>query len=67
MKNNDGCIVGFIWIASIAVSIGSGIAAWNMIEPKSFFGAIVFLGVWAILFKIIHAVVGGIVMLLFEK
>ena len=67
MENNDGCVMGFIWLASIVVSIGSGIAAWNMIEPESFFGAVVFIVVWGILFKIIYTVIAGIVMLIFEK
>ena len=67
MENNDGCVIGFIWIASIGVSVGSGIAAWNMIEPKSFFGAIVFIALWAILFKVIYSIIGGIVMLIFDR
>ena len=31
------------------MSIPAGIAAWNIVEPESFFGAIGFLIVWGIL------------------
>ncbi len=67
MENNAGAGIFIIWLFSIVISIVSGIAAWNWIDPKSFFGALVFILVWSILFKVIHVVISGIVMLLFEK
>lgn len=54
----NGCI---IWIVSLILSIASGIAAWNMIEPESFLGAVVFIVLWGILFKVITVIVTGIV------
>ena len=51
----------FAWIATIGISIGSGIMAWNWIEPESFWGAIGFLIVWGILSKIGHLIAMGLV------
>lgn len=61
MDNSDGCIVGIMWILTIGISIGSGIFAWNWIEPESFLGAIAFLIAWAALSKIGHIISMGIV------
>ena len=56
-----GCLMVFAWIATIGISIGSGIMAWNWIEPESFWGAIGFLIVWGILSKIGHLIAMGLV------
>jgi len=63
-NSNDGCLVIFLWIATIAISIGSGIMAWNWIEPESFWGAICFLILWGILSKVGHFLAMGLVALI---
>lgn len=62
-SSNDGCMVGLLWVATIAISIGSGILAWNWIEPESFGGAIIFLIVWGVMSKIGHFIGMGLVAL----
>jgi hypothetical protein len=37
---NSGALVMFMWIGTIALSIYSGVLAWDWVEPESFFGAI---------------------------
>ena len=63
-NSNDGCLFIFLWIATIAISIGSGIMAWNWIEPESFWGAIGFLILWGILSKVGHFLAVGLVALI---
>ena len=63
-NSNDGCLLIFLWIATIAISIGSGIMAWNWIEPESFWGAIGFLILWGILSKVGHFLAMGLVALI---
>ena len=65
-SDNGGALIGLMWLVTIGISIGSGVMAWNWIEPDSFLGAIGFLIVWAILSKIGHflamalvAIMGG--------
>ena len=65
-SDNTGAFVVIIWIITIIISIGSGIMAWNWIEPKSFLGAIGFLILWGILSKIGHFLAMGLVAMLFE-
>ncbi len=62
--DNSGALVALLWIVTILVSIGSGIMAWNWIEPESFLGAIVFLILWGILSKIGHLLAIGLVAIL---
>ena len=59
--NNGGCLMSLMVVGTIAVSIGSGVLAWNWVHPKSFGGAIVFLIVWSIFSYIGHLIVAGIV------
>jgi hypothetical protein len=66
-SENGGGLIGLMWLVTIGISIGSGVMAWNWIEPDSFFGAIGFLIAWGILSKIGHflamalvAIIGGI-------
>ena len=62
-NNNDGgCLVILMWLITIGVSIGSGVLAWNWIDPESFIGAIGFLIVWAILSKIGHFLGMGVLL-----
>lgn len=59
-SSNEGVLFALIWIITIAISIGSGIMAWNWVEPKSFFGAIAFLILWGLLSKIGHFLAMGV-------
>ena len=67
MSDNNtaaGCLAAFLWIGAIALSIGSGILAWNWIDPDSFLGGIKFLIVWGILSWIGYLVIAGIIALI---
>jgi len=64
MSNSGGALIGLMWLVTIGISIGSGIMAWNWIEPESFLGAIGFLIAWGILSKIGHFLAMGLVALL---
>lgn len=66
-NSNAGAVVTFMWLITIALSIGSGVLSWNWIEPESFFGAIGFLIFWGILSKISHFIAFGILIALFGK
>ena len=57
----------FMWILTIALSIGSGILSWNWIDPDSFFGAIGFLILWAILSKVGHFIAFSVIYAIFER
>lgn len=63
-SNNGGALIALLWIVTIAISIGSGIMAWNWIEPENFWGAIGFLILWGILSKVGHFLAMGLVALL---
>ena len=60
-SDNGGALMGLMWLVTIGISIGSGVMAWNWIEPESFFGAIGFLIAWGVLSKIGHFLAMGIV------
>ncbi|GGI56979.1 hypothetical protein [Winogradskyella haliclonae] len=60
-ESNDGCFIAMLWVITILISILSGVLAWNWIEPDSFFGAIGFLIIWAILSKIGHFIAVALV------
>lgn len=66
MSSSDGggFLFALIWIITIIISIGSGIMAWNWVEPESFWGAIGFLILWGILSKIGHFLALGMVALI---
>lgn len=66
MDNSDsgGCYVFILWLITIGISIGTGILAWNFIEPDSFFGALLFLILWAVFSKIGHFIAVAMVALL---
>lgn len=65
-SDNEGVFLVLLWIVTIVISIGSGIMAWNWIEPESFLGAIGFIILWGILSKIGHLLALGLVALLGE-
>jgi hypothetical protein len=60
-SDNSGCLMGLIWVITIGISIGSGILAWNWIDPDSFFGGLAFLIVWALFSRIGHFIALAIV------
>jgi len=60
-SDNGGALLALVWIVTILISIGSGVMAWNWIEPESFLGAIGFLILWGILSKIGHFLAMGLV------
>lgn len=60
-SDNGGVLLGLMWLVTIGISIGSGVLAWSWIDPSSFFGAIGFLIVWALLSKIGHFMAVGLV------
>lgn len=61
MKENAGCFAAILWIATIVVSILTGIMAWNWIEPESFGGALLFLAAWWLFSYIGHILLGGLI------
>ena len=63
-SDNGGILIVFMWIVTVGISIGSGVMAWNWIEPDSFLGAIGFLIVWTVLSKIGHFLATGLVAIL---
>jgi hypothetical protein len=68
MNNSEesGFLVVVIFLITAAISIGSGMLAWNWIQPEGFGGAIVFIIAWGILSKIGHFIAVGIAALLFS-
>jgi hypothetical protein len=66
MSSSDygGALLVLLWIVTIVISIGSGIMAWNWINPESFWGAIGFLISWGILSKAGHFIAMGLVALI---
>ncbi len=62
-SDNTGCIAIILYGGTIALSIVSGVLAWNWVEPESFFGAIGFIILWGILSTIGHYIAMGIVAL----
>lgn len=48
-EEKNGCIGVIIIIGYIGSWIGSGVLAWNWVEPQNFWGAILFIFVWGIL------------------
>ena len=64
---NGGCLVAFLWIGTIALSIGAGIFTWKLIDPETFFGFVGFVILWAILTKVAHLIVMGIVAIFFNN
>lgn len=65
-SNIGGGFVALLWIITVSISIGSGIMAWNWIEPESFLGGIGFIILWGALSKAGHflalglwAIIGG--------
>lgn len=63
-SNNEGALIGLVYLVTFGISIGSGIMAWNWIDPNSFLGAIGFLILWGVLSKIGHFIAMSIVALL---
>ena len=66
-SNNDGCLGLAIIIGTVAISIFSGILAWDWVKPESFGGALVFLIVWSIFSYIGHLVSAAIAAMIFSN
>jgi len=64
---NSGALVMFMWILTIALSIGSGVLAWNWIAPNSFLGVIGFLILWGLLSKVVYFIFFGILYSIFDR
>lgn len=66
MSNSDsgGFLIILMYLVTIGISIGSGVMAWNWIDPDSFLGAIGFLFVWGILSKVGHFIATALVAIL---
>lgn len=62
-SKNESILTVLTWIITIIISIGSGILAWNWIDPEGFLGIIGFLILWGILTKIGNFIVIGIISL----
>ena len=65
-SSEAGCLSLAIIIITVVISIGSGMIAWDWIEPEGFWGAIVFLIAWGVLSKIGHLIAMGIAALFFS-
>jgi hypothetical protein len=65
-SSEAGCLSIAIIIITVAISIGSGMIAWNWIEPEGFWGAIIFIIAWGVLSKIGHLIAMGIAALFFN-
>ncbi len=66
-NSNDGLPVLIMWVITIGLSIGSGVLAWDWIEPDGFLSAVLFLIVWSLLSKAVHFIMFGIIMVVFDK
>lgn len=68
MEKEEGCFLAIlIWGLTIAISVGSGIAAWQAVEPDSFLGAVFFIILWVLLFRAILYIIGIIVTAIFDR
>ncbi len=63
-ESGEGCLIGLVVVIEIAVVIGSGILAWNWVDPDSFGRGLVFLIVWGLLSALgygLARLLGGII------
>ncbi|WP_210489879.1 hypothetical protein [Rufibacter aurantiacus] len=61
-SNSTGGILAILmFIATMTSWIGSGVVSWNLVEPDSFGGAVIFIIVWGIMGKVFDFVLGLIV------
>ncbi len=66
METNDGCLTFIAVVLYVIGWAGTGTIAFNMVEPKSFVGALLFLMAWGILGWIVQIVVGLLIAVLME-
>lgn len=66
-NSNEGLMLGIMWLLTIVLSIGSGMLAWNWIEPDGFFSAVFFILVWGVFSRIGHFIMFGIIMVMFDN
>ena len=60
-SGSRGPLMVLMWLVTIGISIGSGIMAWDWIDPNSFSGAIGFLITWLFMSKVGHFYAMGFV------
>lgn len=65
-ETNNGFLYAIMWLLTIGLSILSGIAAWNWIEPAGFFSAVLFIAAWGLLSRIAHFLAFGILWVVFN-
>lgn len=46
-----------LYILRAALWIGSGFLAWHWVDPHSFWGGVLFLGVWSLLILVVWLIV----------
>lgn len=56
-----------MWLITGILSIGSGVLAWDWLEPESFIGVIVFLILWGVFSEISYIIVFGFLFVIFDK
>jgi hypothetical protein len=59
-ENNGGCLVIAMLVIYAFAWFGTGIMAWDWIEPDSFWGGIKFLITWTLLGYLAHFI-GGLI------
>lgn len=62
-SDNGGCLFALLCIVTTGISIGSGIMAWDWIEPDSFLSGVGFIILWGLLSKVGHFLAMGLVAL----
>lgn len=60
--SHGGCLAVVLFIGMVASWIGSGIVAWNWIDPDSLGEGVLFLITWGILGKVFDLAIGAILM-----
>ncbi|NIK73073.1 hypothetical protein FHS56_000559 [Thermonema lapsum] len=60
-SNASGCLSALMIIGKVASWLGSGVLAWDWVEPDSFGTAILFLIAWGILGKVFDFALGLII------
>lgn len=54
-----GCIIGALMLLlNAGAIIGSGLLAWEWIEPDTFWTVVLFIIVWSVIGKLAYALVG---------
>ncbi len=62
--NSGGCLAGSLMLGMVGSWIGSGIIAWNWIEPDSFGRVLIFLLAWGALSWLCTFVLNAVILLI---